>query len=96
MVQILDIRLIPQRGRNYVNATFSFARTLAKVNVKFSLDFEKPDKTRFQVLNLKIDICKLLNGEASKHKVVKLLLQQLREQKHFLQTCPLEAVNIDL
>lgn len=61
--------------------------------IQFTLNFEKPDKTRFEVLDLMINVCNFLNGTYNKLKIPRLVLKELNKQKYFPKKCPIEAVS---
>uniref|UniRef100_A0A1I8NL21 Uncharacterized protein n=1 Tax=Musca domestica TaxID=7370 RepID=A0A1I8NL21_MUSDO len=90
VVENCEFLLVPHQGRNAISGNLSYKRSLEKLNIRFKMDFEKPDRTRLSMLDYRLDACSVLNGDVKKNKFIKLILSILHKQKDFVKRCPVE------
>ncbi|XP_037827698.1 uncharacterized protein LOC119615778 [Lucilia sericata] len=91
IVTLLDVHFVTFQGRRAISGFFQYNQVIPNMYMKFTLNFEKPDKTRFEVLDLMIDVCSFLNGTYNRLKIPKLVFTELSKQKGFPKKCPIEA-----
>ncbi|KAI8115861.1 hypothetical protein CVS40_11989 [Lucilia cuprina] len=91
IVTLLDVHFVTFQGRKAISGFFQYNQVIPNMYMKFTLNFEKPDKTRFEVLDLMIDVCSFLNGTYNRLKIPKLVFTELSKQKGFPKKCPIEA-----
>lgn len=96
LVSLLDVHFVTWQGRKAMSGAFNYNQVLPNMHLRFTLSFEKPDKTRMEMLDLMLNVCDYLNGTYDKLKIPRIVLHELQKQKGIPKKCPIEAVSIEL
>ncbi|TMW47763.1 hypothetical protein DOY81_007157 [Sarcophaga bullata] len=91
IVTLLDVRLVTWQGRKVLTGVFNYNQVIPNMHLRFTLSFEKPDKTRMEMMDLMLSVCDYLNGSYDKLKIPRIVLHELRKQKGIPKQCPIEA-----
>ena len=96
IVTLLDVHLVTWQGRKALSGAFNYNQVLPNMHLRFTLTFEKPDKTRMEMMDLMLNVCDYLNGSYDKLKIPRIVLHGLRMQEGIPKHCPIEAVSIGI
>lgn len=94
-MQEMSYKVITSKGKKVINGSALFSQHVGKMKFQLLLDFQKPDKTTFRLLDWTFDGCEFLKGNYNKINIAKYGFNLFRNQNKFIKRCPVEKVCLD-
>lgn len=96
IVENLELSLVERNGVKQLNGTYAQRIEFQFVESDLKIDLERVHNKRTRFLDMKLNVCKFLDGKYEKNQVLRFIRKSLIKSKTFRRKCPLPAVNINL